>query len=68
MDNKEIDRKKIMDFIATHGSEVSVEEIIAQSGADKLRVYPILFEEELVDRIEVLERARLGGAEKVRLK
>ena len=40
---------------------VSVEEIIQNSGAEKLRVYPALFELEQSGFLEVLEREELGA-------
>lgn len=62
---KEMDRKRIMEFIAAHGGEVDVEEIIQGSGAEKLRVYPILFEEEQAGHLRVTARDKLGAAERV---
>ena len=41
---KELDRKKIIDFMKGK-AEVFVEDIKRNSGADAMRVYPILFEE-----------------------
>ncbi|MGN0258645.1 MAG: hypothetical protein ACI4CA_09790 [Bacteroides sp.] len=64
---KEIDRKRIMDFIAAQGGEVDVKCIIKESGAEKLRVYPILFEEEQEGHLVVTVRERLGAAERVKL-
>lgn len=63
---KEMDRKRIMDFIAARGGEVDVECIIKESGAEKLRVYPILFEEEQEGHLVVTARERLGAAERVK--
>ena len=40
---------------------VFVEEIIQNSGAEKLRVYPALFELEQSGFLEVLEREELGA-------
>ena len=46
-DNKSLDVQRIRAFIeARGGSEVSVEDIMEHSGAERLRVYPILFEME----------------------
>ena len=41
---KELDTQKIKDYILSHPDGVEVEDIIAHSGAEKLRVYPALFE------------------------
>ena len=64
---KEMDRKVIMDFIAAKGGEVDVDVIISESGAEKLRVFPILFEDEQNGHIEVVEHTMLGAAQRVRL-
>ena len=63
---KERDRKLIMDYMAACGGEVDVERIINESGAEKLRVYPILFEEEQAGNIVVTERCQLGAASRVK--
>lgn len=63
---KERDRKLIMDYMAARGGEVDVERIINESGAEKLRVYPILFEEEQAGNIVVTERCKLGAASRVK--
>ena len=41
---KIIDTQKIVDYIISFPNGVSVDDIILYSGADKLRVYPALFE------------------------
>lgn len=41
---KELDRKRIIDFMKGR-AEVMVQDLIDNSGADKLNVYPIIFEE-----------------------
>ena len=41
---KLIDTQRIIDYIISFPKGVSVEEIIQNSGAEKLRVYPALFE------------------------
>ena len=41
---KIIDTQRIIDYITSFPKGVSVKEIIQNSGADKLRVYPALFE------------------------
>ena len=67
-DYKEQDRKKVLDYLASKGCEVSVDTLIAESGADKMRVYPILFEETQAGHIQVIELSKLGAPEKVALK
>ena len=51
---KIIDTQRIIDYITSFPKGVSVEEIIQNSGAEKLRVYPALFELEQSGFLEVL--------------
>ncbi len=64
---KEQDRKKILDFMKGR-AEVMVYDILKHSGADKLRVYTILFEEEMKGHIRVIKTHGLGAPEIVTLK
>ena len=61
MNYKLIDTQKIIDYINSFLGEIRVEDIIQNSGADKLRVYPALFELEQEGFIDVLEREELGA-------
>lgn len=63
---KEQDRKKIRDFMRGR-AEVMVTDIIMHSGANRLRVYPILFEEEQKGSIRVIRTVGLGAPEIVTL-
>ena len=65
---KIIDTRRIMDYISSCPESVLVEDIIRHSGADKLRVYPALFELEQSGWLEVLEREELGAPSMVRKK
>lgn len=65
---KEIDRKKIMNYLKANGGEVEVKNIIAESGAEQMRIYPILFEERIAGNIEVTEFEDMGSPKRVRLK
>lgn len=67
-DFKVIDTQKIVDYISSFSNTVSVEDIIQYSGADKLRVYPALFELEQSGFLEVVEREELGAPSVVRKK
>ncbi|WP_300878268.1 hypothetical protein [uncultured Bacteroides sp.] len=59
---KIIDTRKIADYISSHsGTVVTVDDVIQNSGADKLRVYPALFELEQSGWLEVVEREELGA-------
>lgn len=57
---KEQDRKKILEFMKGR-TEVMVHDIIRNSGADQLRVYPILIEEEIKGRIRVIKTSDMGS-------
>ena len=63
---KEVDRKRIRDFMKGR-AEVMVMDIMEHSGADKLRVYSILFEEEQRGRVRVVKSSGLGAPEIVTL-
>ena len=68
-DHKKEDTAKIAVYLHTcHDEGVPVQDIITHSGAEKLRVYSILFELEQEGRIEVTEREELGAPKAVRLK
>ena len=59
MDNvnyKIIDTQKIIDYIESCRNSILVDNLIKDSGADKLRVYPALFELEQSGYIEVIKR------------
>ena len=66
MDNKEKDTIAIVNYLQGKKS-VPVDDIQKESGADALRVYPILFELEQRGVIEVTKHASLGAAQEVRL-
>lgn len=65
---KIIDTQRIIDYIISFPNGISVEDIIKYSGAEKLRVYPALFELEQSGFLEVLEREGLGAPLMVRRK
>ena len=67
MDYKQQDALHILDYLRRHPNGISVDDVINHSGADKLRVYPALFELEQDGWLEVLEREELGAARVVRL-
>lgn len=58
---KVADTRKIATYIISQPENVSVDDIIQNSGADKLRVYPALFELEQNGFLEVVEREELGA-------
>ena len=63
---KEVDRKKIIDYMKGR-AEVMVQDIIDNSGADKLRVYPLLFEEAQNGHVKVIKEGYWGNPEIVAL-
>ena len=68
MNYKELDTQRIKDYIQLHSDGVEVEDLIAHSGAEKLRVYPALFELEQEGWLAVTEREELGSPKRVRAK
>lgn len=64
---KEEDRKKIFDYIKGK-AEVHVQDIINHSGAEKLRVYTIIYEMESEGEIEVIKRGGFGDPQIIALK
>jgi len=65
---KYLDTQRILRYLQQHKEGATVDAILQYSGADKLRVYPALFELEQEGRLEVLEREELGAPTRVRLK
>lgn len=64
---KQVDRKKVFDYVKGK-AEVHVEDIEILSGVEKMRLYPILFEMEREEVIEVIERSMWGTPTIVALK
>jgi len=64
---KLLDTQNIKSYILSHPEGVLVDDIIAHSGADKLRVYPALFELEQKGWLQVTEREELGAAKRVKV-
>lgn len=63
---KELDAKRLVDYLESADSEVSVDDLIAHSGAEKLRIYPLLFELECKGVIDVCQQSPLGAPTKVK--
>lgn len=64
MNYKQQDRDKILSYLQTHPVS-TVDAIIQESGAERLRVYPILFELSLESVIRVVEESEWGAPVKV---
>jgi hypothetical protein len=65
-DLKEEDRKKILDFMKGR-AEVMVHDIVENSGADKMLVLPILYEEAHEERVTIIRENDKGEPEIVSL-
>lgn len=63
---KEQDRNAILAYLAG-GKCTQVEDIIKYSGANKLRVYTILFELEQENKIVVMNTEKFGSPKAVKL-
>lgn len=67
-DYKSEDRARILSYLSGWaGKRVSVRELKESSGANPLRVYPLLFELEEEGAVEVVEREEMGAPEWVRV-
>ena len=66
MNYKQLDRDKILSYLQTH-IVCAVDSIIKESGAERLRVYPILFELRQENIIQILEESDWGAPVKVAL-
>ena len=69
IDYKAIDRKAILDYLTSvPDGEVEVSKVMAESGADKFRVYPLLFELQLEGIIAVTQESDMGTPRRVALR
>ena len=64
---KELDRKSLIKYLEDNRGIVKVQDLMDNSGANQLRVFPLLFELTREGVIEVLEEDNLGAPEKIRL-
>lgn len=67
IDYKELDRKAILDYIGRRGDEVEVDSILEESGANRLRVYNLLWEMEHEGVVKVTRQDELETPEAVKL-
>ena len=67
MNDKEQDRDKIINYIKQQGGRCAVADIMQNSGAEKLRVHTILFEECMAGRMEAIEESAFGSPRVVKL-
>ena len=68
IDYKQQDQKAIKTYLEKFPDGVDVDDIIANAGANKLRVYSILIEMYFDKQLEVMKESELGSFLRVRLK
>ena len=66
LDVKAQDKVKILEYMRTK-KEVAVLDLIEHSGANRLRVYPLLYELQLENKLMVVEEEKLGSPKVVSL-
>ena len=64
---KQQDRERILSFISSQGGYALVEAIMERSGAEPLRVYPLLFELRQKGLLAYGEEEEYGSPKRVRL-
>ena len=64
---KRQDRERILSFISSQGGSALVEAIMERSGAEPLRVYPLLFELRQEGLLAYEEEEEYGSPKRVRL-
>lgn len=65
MNYKQQDRERILSYLKAHPTS-SVESIITESGAERLRVYPLLFELAQENIVQIIETSEWGAPTKVK--
>ncbi len=65
MNYKEQDRQRILSYLESHPS-CTVKSIIEESGAERLRVYPLLFELSQEKKILIVEESEWGAPIRVK--
>ena len=66
MDYKQLDLNRILLYLQSHPIS-TVEAIVQESGAEPLRVYPLLFELAQAKKIRIVEETAWGAPLKVEL-
>ena len=64
---KSQDRERILSFISNQGGSALVEAIMERSGAEPMRVYPLLFELRQEGLLAYEEEEEYGSPKRVRL-
>ena len=64
---KQQDRERILSFISCQGGSALVEAIMERSGAEPMRVYPLLFELRQEGLLAYEEEEEYGSPKRVRL-
>ena len=65
---KEKDRQAILAYLKGQEGSVPVARVLSDSGADRLRVYTLLFELEQSGQVEVVKSSEWGSPEMVKIK
>lgn len=65
MNYKQQDRKRILSYLKAHPTS-TVASIITESGAERLRVYPLLFELAQENIVQIIEESEWGAPTKVK--
>ena len=65
--SKRQDRERILSFISNQGGSALVEEVMERSGAEPMRVYPLLFELRQEGLLAYEEEEEYGSPKRVRL-
>lgn len=68
IDYKQQDIKAVKAYLEKFPEGVDVDDIIENSGANRLRVYPILIEMFFDQKLEVLKESELGSFLRVKVK
>ena len=54
------DQYKILDYLYKNGGQCTVEDLISHSGAERLRIYPMIFRLREMELLEIVERNSWG--------
>lgn len=68
IDYKQQDRQALTNYLKQQNGEFDVAHALTDSGVNKLRFWPLLFELEQEGIVEVTKRTELGTPEKLRCK
>ena len=61
MDYAKIDQDKILSYLESNGGSASVDKIIMESGAESLRVYPLIYRLKAANILRITEYNTMGA-------